>query len=82
MTKKELLKRMSSAKWDLMHIINTMEMRLSHNNVDEINEKHKDSEQKYAYQSGAFGAMVEMDNDAFNIMIKQLKKAIVELKTE
>ena len=82
MTKKELLKTISGAKWDLMHIINTMEMRLNHNNIDEINEKYKNDEHKYAYQSGTFGAMVEMDNDAFKLMIKQLKRTIKELKTE
>ena len=82
MTKKELLKRMSSAKWDLMHVITSMEMRLSHNNVDEINEKYKDEEHKYAHQSGTFGAMVDMDNDAFKLMIKQLNRTIKELKTE
>ena len=74
MTKNELINMITSLKIDLKYIKKNLQFRLDGNDVEGTIEKYKNNEHKYAYYSGAFQAMVGMDNDEFKRAIKSIEK--------
>ena len=74
MTKNDLINLVHSLKIDLKYLKKELQFRLDFNNVDDTLEKYENDEYKYAQQSGAFQAMVKMDNGTFERAIKSIEK--------
>ena len=74
MTKNDLINLVFDLKIDLKYLKRELQFRLEGNDVENTLEKYKDAEYKYANQSGAFQAMVQMDNSTFKRSIETIKK--------
>ena len=74
MTKKELKDIVYSLELDLKYMKRELQFQLELNNVEDTIEKYKDEEHKYAYQAGAFQAMVKGDNRMLERTIETIKK--------
>ena len=74
MTKNDLINLVYSLEIDLKYLKKDLQFRLEGNDVENTLEKYKDAEYKYANQSGAFQAMVQMDNSTFKRSIETIKK--------
>ena len=74
MTKKELKDIVYSLELDLKYMKKELQFQLELNNVEDTIEKYKDEEYKYAYQAGAFQAMVKGDNRMLERTIETIKK--------
>ena len=74
MTKNDLINLVYSLELDLKYLKRELQFRLEGNDVENTLEKYKDAEYKYANQSGAFQAMVQMDNNTFKRSIETIKK--------
>ena len=74
MTKNELIIMITSLKIDLDYLKRDLQFRLDGNDIEGTIKKYGDNEHKFAYYSGAFQAMVGMDNDEFKRAIKSIEK--------
>ena len=74
MTKNDLINLVYSLEIDLKYLKKDLQFRLEGNDVEDTLEKYKDEEYKYAHQSGAFQAMVQMDNRTFERAVETIKK--------
>ena len=74
MTKNDLINLVFELEIDLKYLKRELQFRLEGNDVENTLEKYKDAEYKYANQSGAFQAMVQMDNNTFKRSIETIKK--------
>ena len=74
MTKKELKDTIYSLELDLKYLKKELQFQLELNNVENTIEKYKDEEHKYAYQAGAFQAMVKGDNRMLERTVETIKK--------
>ena len=81
MTKKELIELLQSVKFDMQIVKRELEFRKKGNNVDFIVEKYKDDDNKYAYMTGTFQAMVEMSNQSMERAIEKLNSVQTELES-
>ena len=82
MTKNQLINLIVSLKVDLKYLTKDLQFRLEGNDIDKTLGKYKDEEHKYAHQSGAFQAMVSMDNDTFKRAIKSIENIEKELNNK
>ena len=74
MTKNDLINLVYSLEIDLKYLKKDLQFRLEGNDVENTLEKYKDAEYKYANQSGAFQAMVQMDNKTLERAVETIKK--------
>ena len=74
MTKNQLINLVHSLGIDLKYLKRELQFRVECNDLEDTLEKYKDDEYKYAQQSGAFQAMVQMDNNTFERAIKSIEK--------
>ena len=74
MTKNDLINLMYSLEIDLKYLKRDLQFRLDGNDVENTLEKYKNEEYQYAQQSGAFQAMVQMDNRTLERAIETIKK--------
>ena len=81
MTKNQLINQLVSLKIDLKYLKKDLQFRLEGNDIEGTLEKYKDSETKYAAQSGTFEAYARMDNDTFERAIKTIEKMENDIKT-
>tara|TARA_B100000029_G_scaffold120441_1_gene113820 strand:- start:276 stop:521 length:246 start_codon:yes stop_codon:yes gene_type:complete len=81
MTKNQLINQLVSLKTDLKYLKKDLQFRLEGNDIEGTLEKYKDSETKYAAQSGTFEAYARMDNDTFERAIKTIEKMENDIKT-
>jgi len=80
MNKSEMINLLYSMKTDLQFLKRDLQFRRDGNNVEHVLEKYEDDDYKFAYQSGAFQAMAQMDNDAFDQAVKTINS--IQLKME
>jgi len=80
MTKNELINKIHSLKTDLKWLKKDLQFRMDGNNIEGTLEKYKDDDYKYSYQSGAFQAMAEMDNNTFKRSIASIEKMEKDLE--
>jgi len=80
MTKNELINVITSLKTDLKWLKKDLQFRMDGNNIEGTLEKYKDDDYKFAYQSGAFQAMAEMDNNQFKRSIASIEKMEKDLE--
>ena len=74
MTKNDLINLMYSLEIDLKYLKRDLQFRLDGNDVENTLEKYKNKEYQYAQQSGAFQAMVQMDNRTLERAVETIKK--------
>tara|TARA_R100000734_G_C3304069_1_gene94560 strand:- start:522 stop:773 length:252 start_codon:yes stop_codon:yes gene_type:complete len=74
MTKKELKDTIYSLELDLKYLKKELQFQLELNDVEDILERYKDGEHKYAWQAGAFQAMVKGDNRMLERTVETIKK--------
>ena len=74
MTKKELKDTIYSLELDLKYLKKELQFQLKLNDVEDILERYKDGEYKYAWQAGAFQAMVKGDNRMLERAVETIKK--------
>lgn len=80
MTKNEMINLLYSMKTDLQFLKRDLQFRRDGNNVEHVIEKYKDDDHKFAYQSGAFQAMAEMDNSTFDRAVKTINSIQVKME--
>ena len=74
MTKNDLINLVHRLKIDLEYLKRDLDFRLKGNDVDATNEKYNGVENEYAYKTGTFQAMVQMDNATFERAIKTIEE--------
>lgn len=76
MTKNDLINELYSLKIDLKYMKQELQSRLDHNDIPATIDKYENDDHKYAWQSGAFQAMVDMDNLTFKRTIEKIDKIL------
>tara|TARA_A100001201_G_C3912725_1_gene148195 strand:- start:145 stop:390 length:246 start_codon:yes stop_codon:yes gene_type:complete len=76
MTKNDLINELHSLKIDLKYLKKDLEFRMKHNDIPATIAKYEDMDHKHAWQSGAFQAMVDMDNLTYKRAIESIDKMI------
>jgi len=74
MTKNDLINLAYSLELDLKYLKKELQFQLELNDVEDILERYKDGEHKYAWQAGAFQAMVKGDNRMLERAIENIEK--------
>mgnify|MGYP003120227863 CR=1 FL=1 len=76
MTKNDLINELHSLKIDLKYLKKDLEFRMKHNDIPATIAKYENDDHQYAAQSGAFQAMVDMDNLTYKRAIESIDKMI------
>ena len=76
MTKNDLINELHSLKIDLKYLKKDLEFRMKCNDIPATISKYENDDHQYAAQSGAFQAMVDMDNLTYKRAIESINKMI------
>ena len=76
MTKNDLINELHSLKIDLKYLRKDLEFRMKGDDIPATIAKYENDDHQYAAQSGAFQAMVDMDNLTYKRAIESINKMI------